>query len=245
MNEDETLKQLLVKVCENLAVVKDELQSLGEILGQRIKKIEINSDKDEEKEVVCNPEAVADKVPNYNEMSKTELKELCRSQNLKVSGTTWDLMTRLVANYSTQAPPLPPGACFGYHLKSLERMSNTHKVWLSKCHSGKNMQIKLYLCYSDTSKEKAFLVAVCECGKECLRAWPLSISGNDGGCSLTFEVLDTSASWSSYNCQYKAEFQSQEIAKQFKRIFIRYSRKDLINEDNTDSDEMFQSQRLF
>lgn len=152
MNEDETLKQLVlvVKVCENLAVVKDELQSLGEILGQRIKKIEINSDKDEEKEVVCNPEAVADKVPNYNEMSKTELKELCRSQNLKVSGTTWDLVTRLVANYSTQAPPLPPGACFGYHLKSLERMSNTHKVWLSKCHSGKNMQIKLYLCYSDS-----------------------------------------------------------------------------------------------
>ena len=259
MNNDDilSLNQTLLNACKSLTVAKESLQLLKEKLEQSLRLLEqIVEYKTDGQEATDEPEKiVADNIPNYNGMSKSELKELCRIRNLKVSGTIWDLVTRLVSYDSMKTPsiktPSPPPKAFAvFHLKSLERQSNTHKLWLAKCHSGKKC-IKLYLHYADSTEEKALLSAVCDCGKSCLCARPLSIIDDDGLSSLTFEAMDSSASWSNYICRFKAEFECREIAKKFKRAFVRYARNDLINDNvdneynNDDDQELFQSQRLF
>lgn len=183
---------------------------------------------------------------NYHEMMKDELKTLCRQRNLGVSGSKWDLVTRLVA-FDTERPCIPAEAVTSFDLQFFERQSNSDKDWNQKCHSGQSMNLYLHIC--EDKKQDKFIVVYCHCKKMCLRgtvhALVTTTSNADVDPPVVYFVADdTNQMWKKYLCTFKATFQSKEDADHFRLMFRNIQVDKKVDEYDLVNDE-FQSQMWY
>lgn len=153
---------------------------------------------------------------NYHELKKDELKDLCRSRGILISGSKWDLVTRLVA-YDTSKPKAPAESIASFDLLFFDRQSNSSKDWNPKCHSGQSMKLFLHVC--KTKRNGTYIVTYCQCKKQVLNGMPQALLPSiEGENTVLFKVADTNQMWKDYICNFKATFTTKEDADCFKTI---------------------------
>ena len=183
---------------------------------------------------------------DYHNMERSALQKLCKSRQLKASGTTWQIIERLVAS-DTPKPKVPKQALESFLLDSFERQSNSTHIWNPKCHSGKSMHLYMHIC-KDSHGGRPYLFCLCKCGTQCLRAWPLGEIDGEPKDPLTifFFAADTkSGSWVNYPCKFKATFTNVDDVKRFKIIFAEIAQPfEYIPPDDDDQQFQFQSQNI-
>ena len=183
---------------------------------------------------------------DYHSMQRSTLQKLCKSRKLKASGTTWQLIERLVAS-ETAKPKVPKQALESFLLDSFERRSNSTHIFNPKCHSGKSMHLYMHIC-KDSPGGKPYLFCLCQCGTQCIRAWPLGEIEEEPKDPLTilFFAADTkSGAWINYPCKFKATFSNVDDVKRFKVIFAEITQPfEYIPPDDDDQEFQFQSQNI-
>lgn len=192
----------------------------GDVRSSKEGRVASSKNDKEEHTVVAPVKDSIDDSLNYHEMNRSQLQEICKSRNLRANGKTWELIERIIAS-ETMEPRPPKNALQTFQLFSLERQSNSNQTWNPKCHSGKSMKLYLYICMDDDSiNSKKYLFCHCQCGKQCLRAWPLGNSKLEKDSNtLQFCAADTSGQWVNYPCKFRAHFVDECSLLKFKQMF--------------------------
>lgn len=182
--------------------------------------------------------------PDIYALTYKDLRKLCKDRGLNQGGTKDTLIHRLIAiSAAKKNIKSPPSALRSFTIQTLERRSNSSKLWNDKCCSANSeMVLSLYICQNGPHQVK-YILGRCGCAKEVLKGWAVK-SPSVQGKLLHFWIADNNHTWKNYPCEFRAEFDTLEDAHEFMDEFEKIVVPNAhIEEPSGDEDFVYQSQQ--